>query len=281
MANAARKPIPRKTQAAVMIQSRGRCALCFHWYDDLSVKAGQLAHIDRNRANHAETNIAFLCQPHHDQYDTTPSQTKRVMPEVLAAAKQELQRAIANGRHLTALSVAAVAAHETDRAAFAELLRMMTESRTADFLRRTCFGSESFHWRQLNEIENYVTFSDGAECEFIDRDLEALRQKFIAQYKIFRPLLSRNTAPTRHNPPYRTVPIEWEDTDPKRYARTVRLLRAAADKVCTAYDELVRMGGRGWHHDDRSHHCARARFDSVHADAEGGEARAGVFLPRR
>jgi hypothetical protein len=36
--------------------------------------------------------------------------------------------------------------------------------------------------------------------------------------------------------------MEWEDTDPKRYARTVRMLRAAADKVCAAYDELDRMG---------------------------------------
>jgi hypothetical protein len=141
---------------------------------------------------------------------------------------------IGRGKHRPA------AGRETDRAAFADLVQMMTTSRTADFLRRTCFGSESFHWRQLNEIENYVTFSDGAECEFIDRDLEALRRKFIAEYKIFRPLLAQHTAPTPWTPTYRTVQVEWRETNPERYARTVDTLRAAADKVCAAYDELIR-----------------------------------------
>lgn len=242
MANPARKPIPRRTQAAVMVQSRGRCALCFHWHEDLSVKPGQLAHIDRDRTNCAEANIAFLCQLHHDQYDTTPSQTKRVMPEVLATAKGELQQAIADGRHLKHRAIVVTTGRETDRAAFADLLRMMTESRTAEFLRHTCFGSESFHWRQLNEIETYVQWSDGAEYEFIDRDLEALRQKFIAEYKVFRPLLARNTVVTPWCPPYRTVQVEWRESAPRRYARTVNMLRAAADKVCVAYDELVRAG---------------------------------------
>jgi hypothetical protein len=80
---------------------------------------------------------------------------------------------------------------------------MMTASRTAEFLRHTCFGSESFHWRQLNEIETYVQCWDGAEQEFIDKEMEALRQRVISEYKAFSTLLARNTVVTPWCPPYR------------------------------------------------------------------------------
>jgi hypothetical protein len=216
--------------------------MCFHLDEDLSVKDGQLAHIDRDRGNGAESNLVFLCLVHHNQYDARPSQAKGWLPAELAAIKRQFLQAIAEGRHVISRATLAAQGRKADRAMFAELVQMMIQSRTADFLRRTCFGSESFHWRQLNDIENYVTFSDGAEHEFIDRDLEARRQRFIVEYKAFRSRLADNTAPTKHNPPYRTVPMEWEETDPKRYTRTVNMLRAAADKVCVAYDDLVRLG---------------------------------------
>jgi hypothetical protein len=243
MAVAARKLIPQATQASILAESRRRCALCFHLDGDLSVKTGQLAHIDRNRASAAESNLVFLCLEHHSQYDSIPSQHKGFMPQELAEAKRQLQRAIAEGRHLNnRATLATPQGREADRVMFTELVQMMTASRTADFLRRTCFGSQSFHWRQLNDIDDYIQFSDGAECEFIDSDLESLRQKFVAAYKRFRPLLAENTAPTAWNPPYRTVPVAWEETNPRRYARTVKMLRTAADEVCAAYDELVRAG---------------------------------------
>lgn len=66
MAKAARKPIPLATQVGILLESRRRCAMCFHLEDDLSVKDGQLAHIDRNRDNDAEDNVVFLCLVHHN-----------------------------------------------------------------------------------------------------------------------------------------------------------------------------------------------------------------------
>jgi hypothetical protein len=45
---------------------------------DASSKKGQLAHIDRDRANNTESNAAFLCLAHHDEYDMRPSQSKRL-----------------------------------------------------------------------------------------------------------------------------------------------------------------------------------------------------------
>jgi hypothetical protein len=57
-------------------QSCQRCALCIHWQGDRSAEPGQLAHIDQDRTNNTEDDLALLCQLYHDGYDTTPSQTK-------------------------------------------------------------------------------------------------------------------------------------------------------------------------------------------------------------
>ncbi|MGI8978116.1 MAG: hypothetical protein ACR2FY_02705 [Pirellulaceae bacterium] len=51
---------------------------------------GQIAHVDRDRTNHQESNLAYLCLPHHDVYDSTPSQSKRLSPAELLHAKKAL-----------------------------------------------------------------------------------------------------------------------------------------------------------------------------------------------
>ena len=240
MPKPARKPIPQATQVNTLVESRRRCAMCFHLHDDFSVQDGQLAHIDRNPSNDAEDNLVFLCLVHHNQYDTKPSQSKGWLPAELTEIKRRFLQAIAEGRHLIGHAAASTVGRETDRKALGDLVQAMTDTRTMDFMRDADFGSWSFHWRELNALDEYVQFPRGAEREFIDRDLEALRQKFIEEYAAFRPLLPQYTAPTPWTPTYRTVPVELRDTQPERYAKTVQMLRAAADKVCAAYDELVR-----------------------------------------
>ena len=76
MATKKRKTTSAKTEIHVLARSRHRCALCFGLCADSAVKQGQVAHIDRNPANLAFNNLVFLCLPHHDQYDSTTSQSK-------------------------------------------------------------------------------------------------------------------------------------------------------------------------------------------------------------
>jgi hypothetical protein len=85
-----RKNFPKAIEADVLIQCRRRCAFCFCLEGDTLVKRGQLAHIDRNPANASRENAAFLCTPHHDEYDSTSRQTKRFTPEELRAYQKEL-----------------------------------------------------------------------------------------------------------------------------------------------------------------------------------------------
>ncbi len=76
MAIARRRTTGAKTETDVLARSRHRCALCFGLYGDSAVKQGQIAHVDHKPANRAYTNLVFLCLPHHDQYDSTTSQSK-------------------------------------------------------------------------------------------------------------------------------------------------------------------------------------------------------------
>jgi hypothetical protein len=60
----------------VLERSGRRCCLCYGLYGSLEVKHGQIAHLDGNRDNNNVRNLAFLCFEHHDEFDSTPSQSK-------------------------------------------------------------------------------------------------------------------------------------------------------------------------------------------------------------
>ena len=89
-----RKKIPRNRLRAVLYKSRRRCAFCFYFEQDTDVKDGQLAHIDRDSSNNDESNLAYLCLNHHNEYDTIPRQTKKLTPEELREAKKQLEEFI-------------------------------------------------------------------------------------------------------------------------------------------------------------------------------------------
>lgn len=86
-----RKKIPAKTHSNILIKSKRRCALCFGLHNNLEVKEGQLAHIDRNNENNLEENLAYLCLQHHNLYDTNYRQTANYTPGELIYYKNKLE----------------------------------------------------------------------------------------------------------------------------------------------------------------------------------------------
>lgn len=68
MAKPKRVRIPTDTETAVLTKSLRVCCLCFGFKNKLKQKPGQIAHLDDNRANPAEDNLAWLCQRHHHEY---------------------------------------------------------------------------------------------------------------------------------------------------------------------------------------------------------------------
>ena len=85
-----RKSIPKDREAEILHSSRRRCALCIEYQNDTDIKKGQIAHIDRNPEHNEEKNLAFLCLPHHDEYDGKTSQSKRWTPKELTKSKKNL-----------------------------------------------------------------------------------------------------------------------------------------------------------------------------------------------
>ncbi len=96
-----RQRTSREIELTVLDRSRRRCALCFHLKNDLTEKHGQLVHLDNDRANSTEDNLAFLCLEHHSLFDSKTSQHKGYTFDEAKAARGRLYEAIEQGRHFS------------------------------------------------------------------------------------------------------------------------------------------------------------------------------------
>lgn len=73
-----RLTIRKKDENDVLLRSRRICGFCFGLQKDFNIKRGQIAHLDQNNQNRAFENLMFMCIPHHDEYDSTTSQSKNL-----------------------------------------------------------------------------------------------------------------------------------------------------------------------------------------------------------
>ena len=89
-----RRPVPENVQARVLVRSRRRCCICFGLNRDTSIKQGQIAHLDQDSSNVAEDNLAFLCMPCHDRYDSTTRQSKNLTMAEVKQFRAELDAAL-------------------------------------------------------------------------------------------------------------------------------------------------------------------------------------------
>lgn len=88
-----RPSLPLPIERAVLIKSRRRCCLCF-WLEGIDeVQRGQIAHLDHDNTNYNEDNLCFLCtKEHHDDYDSTRSQSKGLQKGEVKHYRNELYR---------------------------------------------------------------------------------------------------------------------------------------------------------------------------------------------
>jgi len=71
-----RKKIPKNIVVDVLTRSRRRCCMCYGLKKDDGIKNGQIVHLDKNSSNNSFNNLAFLCLEHHNEYDSSKSQSK-------------------------------------------------------------------------------------------------------------------------------------------------------------------------------------------------------------
>lgn len=85
-----RKRTPQAIETEVLTKSRRRCCLCVFLNVDCEEKPGQIAHIDHNPANSDFDNLVWLCLEHHDRYDSTTSQSKKISARELKEYRNRL-----------------------------------------------------------------------------------------------------------------------------------------------------------------------------------------------
>ena len=121
----ARTPLPVETE--VLVRSRRWCALCFGLSLEKGTKSqGQVAHVDRDPANAVFDNLCWLCLPHHDLYDSKPSQSKRFTPAELRRHRDDLYGFL--GQQRSGLASPATASLSTEAWKVAELLSGLARS---------------------------------------------------------------------------------------------------------------------------------------------------------
>jgi len=89
-----RRKVHTSTQADILQDSLRRCAICVDYNSDLNLKRGQIAHIDHDKNNNKQSNLVFLCLEHHDEYDSSTSQSKGWTQEELKRSKKNLEAII-------------------------------------------------------------------------------------------------------------------------------------------------------------------------------------------
>ena len=85
-----RSAIPSDAQTEVFRESGRRCCICFALHRDSTIKQGQIAHVDQDRSNNKADNLVFLCLPHHDQYDSSTSQSKNFTQNEVRTYRRQL-----------------------------------------------------------------------------------------------------------------------------------------------------------------------------------------------
>ncbi len=92
-----RKSLGGKVAAGVMVGVCRRCSLCYGLHNDMKEKRGQIAHVDRDRANDDPDNLVWLCLFHHDDYDRTGHISKEITAAEVKIYRNRLTTAIAAG----------------------------------------------------------------------------------------------------------------------------------------------------------------------------------------
>lgn len=85
-----RKTIARSTEQEVLVLSKRRCCICYALNSDAGTKIGQIAHLDSNAARSDLDNLVFLCLEHHDEFDSSSSQSKGLVPGEVREYRQDL-----------------------------------------------------------------------------------------------------------------------------------------------------------------------------------------------
>src|ERR1035438_10104327 len=167
MSKPPRKKTSSEIETSVLAKSGRRCALCVSLKGDLMEKHGQIAHLDEDRTNGAEDNLAFMCLIHHSLYDSKTKQHKNYSIHEVKAARSRLYELVADGKHLVPSSAqpylqaapvnnaSSNRKNEIDRKTLEELQSLLPEQDGISRLRHGQFWPK-FNWTLDSVLLTYL-----------------------------------------------------------------------------------------------------------------------------
>ena len=135
---------------------------------------------------------------------------------------------------------------ERDLEVFQKLTDILPSGGSISLLRGHDFGGP-FDLDQLEDLTEFINTCRNPEFEFIDEELESLKQDLLHYVGAFRQIIGRETFPISTPNPDRhlnRIPIEMIQQNPERYHAIENELNDLADKIVKTYDNLIRRGRR-------------------------------------
>jgi hypothetical protein len=182
MTKSNRPKVPQITETDVLIKSGRRCALCFGLEGDGRIKLGQIAHLDRNRENNQEDNLAFLCLIHHDQYDTKTSQSKGITQPEVKRYREKLYQAIEKEllpkMSEQTLETTSAEVIEHDKNIFKDSDKILSEEKLNALL-YSLRNDHSYNWSSAVDVINYIRYFEKIQNNFLCENINGLKEEFI------------------------------------------------------------------------------------------------------
>ena len=90
-----RIPISKAVETQVLTSSQRKCCICYYVSGNRSHRKGQIAHLNRDASNSGFDNLVWLCLDHHDEFDSSTSQSKGLTSDEIHTYRDRLYRDLA------------------------------------------------------------------------------------------------------------------------------------------------------------------------------------------
>ncbi len=145
--------------------------------------------------------------------------TKKYTIEEAKAARSSLHSAIAEGRHIGQLGSSSRV--KADAATISDLLEVLPSKGVIQSIRDSDFAGTFDRAVILDPISLFTYERDGPEYEFLDQELESLRQNFRANCVRFKSELAGHSFPLNSPGTFSRVPSEWKMEQPELFTKVI------------------------------------------------------------
>lgn len=235
---------PQSIAQKVLLDCSRCCCIC-HKFCGFKI---ELHHIVQKAEGGADTyeNCIPLCLDCHAEvkaYDPKhPKGRKYTEPELRQHRNKWYEKV--KGEKIVVLHPDCI---ELDRKLFLKIREILpSRDRSISFIRSHIYANQ-FLFEAHNDLEQYRLETENPDFEFIDVDLEIRKSHLTRSIETFLEVLYQVTFTTEEWTVESKLMAVYPDikySKPDIYCEALRRIEEAAGKVCSDYDDLVRLGRR-------------------------------------